>query len=92
MPDVNDPPQNQLRNVCRRGRPRKHDWDTLFRRSRFVYVRGRDYTCSASNMVQQIRNAASFRRLSITLDEANGVIRVLVTLRQNRLNTKLKKL
>jgi len=40
-------------------RKRLYDWSSLFTRARFTLVRGRDYTCSQSSIVQQVRNAAT---------------------------------
>lgn len=49
------------------GRPTRYDFDRRFRMRRFSMRRGRDYTTSQSSMAQQIRAAASRRKLSVTV-------------------------
>ena len=55
-----------------------YDWDALFKRRSFPLVRGKDFRCSQSVMVQQIRNAASQRGLHLTITEGDGWIMVKV--------------
>lgn len=63
---------------------RKHgklyDWDGWFGAGRVVLRRGRDYRCSTGSLVQQARNAASHRGLSLTVveDEDKGIVTILV--------------
>lgn len=46
------------------GRPRSYDWDHLLVPGNcFVLKLGRDFDCSVSGIRQQIRNAASQRRV-----------------------------
>ena len=71
-----------------RGRPRKYDWDSLFHRRSFTLVRHTDYAGSAADMAQQVRNAASSRRVSVSLEESDGVIRVKVNRKIRRATAK----
>ena len=55
-----------------------YDWQRWFRRRKFILKRGVDYRCQTSSMVQQIRNAAYKRGLSVSLEEDNGALTVTV--------------
>jgi hypothetical protein len=48
---------------------RQYNWDHWFLPPGFVIFRGKDYECSQSSMVQQIRNEATKRRIRITVDD-----------------------
>jgi hypothetical protein len=58
----------------------KYNWKDWLSRPRTVLVRGVDYHCSQSTMVQLLRNAASKRRVSVRLceDETCQAIQVEV--------------
>ena len=55
-------------------RKRLYKWDTLFTRPRFTLVRGKDYTCSQSSIVQQVRNAARGKARVRIKDEGTRVV------------------
>ena len=57
---------------------RIYEWDNWFARRRFTLRRGEDYRCSQSSMSQQVRNAATARRLRVSLVEGEGQLTVLV--------------
>lgn len=57
---------------------KRYDWDSWLGRRRFTLRRGRDYSCSASAMAQQVRNAASLRRRGVTIIEQEGGMTVHV--------------
>jgi hypothetical protein len=59
-------------------RPRKYDWDDWFNRSFTVLIRGRDYRCSQSSMVQQVRNAAL--KMGVMVSVIDGGDRVTLVL------------
>lgn len=72
------PNNKQLRP---RGRPRRYDWDALFRKGRFILRRPKDYKCRDKSMAQQARNAVSARRtqgLSAVVLIGDGFIEVVV--------------
>lgn len=48
---------------------KKYPWEKWFGKSKFFLYRGRDYTCSTWTMIQQVRNAASARSLSLEIKE-----------------------
>lgn len=51
-----------------------YDWDRWFSLSSITLRRGRDYNCSQSAMVQQIRNVASARGVRVEiLDRADHI-------------------
>lgn len=52
-----------------KGQPH-YPWQLWFSKSFFIIYRGRDYDCRSYIMAQMIRNAASLRRLSISLQIA----------------------
>lgn len=58
---------------------RKYDWEELFKQEQSLLERGEDYHCSQSNIIQQIRNEASKRRLRVKIVDMDNkvVIRVL---------------
>lgn len=56
----------------------KYPWARLFRRKTFVMRKGVDYRCGTAAIVQQVRNAASARGLSIRLTEAADSVSVAV--------------
>ncbi len=55
-----------------------YDWDHWFSQRRFSLVRGRDFDCSPSSIVQQIRNESSRRGLSATVINDGRRIEVIV--------------
>lgn len=57
---------------------RKYHWDLWLSRRRFRLRRGEDFACSASSMVQQIRNAASLRGIGVSIEEKDNGIDVRV--------------
>jgi len=61
-----------------RGRPPKYPWDEWFKKPSFTLRPRQHYSGSASHMSQQVRNAASVRRISVSLEEKAGTIRVTV--------------
>lgn len=48
---------------------KKYNWDELFKRESSLLERWVDYSCSQSNMIQQIRNEASKRGLRIRISD-----------------------
>jgi hypothetical protein len=58
---------------------RKYDWDGLFNQEFALLEKDIDYHCSQSNIIQQIRNEASKRRLRVRITDSNNqvIIRVL---------------
>lgn len=56
----------------------KYAWADWFARGRFRLLRGRDYLCGTAAMAQQIRNAASLRRLSVEIEETQRGLTVTV--------------
>ena len=46
---------------------RKYPWDRWFGKQWFRVTRGRDYECTTTSFVQQIRNAAGLRNLSVRI-------------------------
>jgi hypothetical protein len=56
-----------------------YPWDSWFARESFRLVRGRDYDCPVSSIIQQVRNAASRRGLGVSVSEGkDGTLRVTV--------------
>lgn len=53
-------------------------WDDWFRPPRIVLSKGTHYQCSTSTFMQQIRNAASKRGLSVSVTELHTGAGVLV--------------
>ncbi len=56
----------------------KYSWDKLFCHKVFTIYKGKDYYCSQSSMVGQIRNAASQRGVKVTIDDGDTYIIVAV--------------
>ena len=56
----------------------KYDWDGWFKRKIFKIVQGKQYVCSQSNMVQQVRNAAAKRRRKVSVYDHGDRIEVRV--------------
>lgn len=58
---------------------RKYNWEEWFERDLTVLLRGSDYHCSQSTMVQTVRNNASQRgvRVRVTDTDDSVVIRVV---------------
>ncbi len=63
---------------------KKYDWDELFKQEYSLLEHGIDYQCSQSNIIQQIRNEASRRKLSVRITDMSGqvIIRVLENRRE----------
>lgn len=59
-------------------KPKIYDWDAWFARGHFILRRGQHFRCGQASIVQQARNAASERGLSIHLIEKYGSIDVTV--------------
>ena len=62
---------------------RKHNWIKLFQRIgydtfQFTLVAGVDYTCRDKNIAQQIRNHASSRGLSVSVEIGNDQVTATV--------------
>ena len=55
-----------------------YDWDGWFGSGAFALVRGEDFACSMSAMVQQIRSAASIRGIHVSIAEGEQTIQVKV--------------
>lgn len=55
-----------------------YDWDEWFALGGFTLVRGEDYVCSQSAICQQVRSAASNRKLSVSIVEADNAVIVEV--------------
>ena len=53
---------------------RKYPWERWFAQARTIVVRGIDYECSQSAMVQAIRNNASTRGVSIRVRDVGHAI------------------
>lgn len=49
-------------------RPRRYHWNEWFRHRHLKLVRGVHYFCNQQMMCQQVRNAASSRELSVTVE------------------------
>lgn len=64
---------------------RLYPWDLWFGERRFKVRRGRDYLCGAHSMAQQIRNAASKRRVNVTIVESKRGD-LTVTVQENHAN------
>ena len=54
------------------GAKRLYDWGKWFGRERLILRPGRDYQCSRASFVQQLRNAAAARGVSIHIARTNG--------------------
>lgn len=68
-----------MKTSCRkRGRPPTYDWDRLFALGLFSLRKGVDYWHSVVSMAQQVRQAASKRKLPIHLVESDDVLIVTV--------------
>ncbi len=63
---------------------RKYDWDRLFEQKSSLLERGEDYHCSQSNIIQQIRNEASKRKLNIKLSDLGDKVVIKVVSRPAR--------
>jgi hypothetical protein len=57
---------------------RKYNWEGLFKRPCTVLVRGRDYQCSQSTMMQMIRTRASRARLSVSITDTGNKLHIEV--------------
>ena len=59
---------------------KRYDWDVLLRprRRARTLLRGRDYDCSTIAFSQQLRQAASARRIGLSVVEVEGGISVMV--------------
>lgn len=57
---------------------RKYDWNRLFEQEYSLLEFGEDYHCSQSNIIQQIRNEASKRKLSLRLSDLGNQVVVKV--------------
>lgn len=57
---------------------RKYDWETWFSRKSTVLVKGVDYTCSQSAMVQSIRNNAYLRGAHVRPIDLDDRIEIVV--------------
>ena len=60
-------------------RPNIYKWKDWFKRRRFILQRARDYSCSQSVMIQQIRNEASNRGLRVSITDTYQEITVSVS-------------
>ena len=65
---------------------RRYDWSKLFGAGRFRLRRGRDYDCSQSSMVAQVRSAASVMGItpdrSIEITDREDAVEVIVSARE----------
>lgn len=59
-------------------RPIVYDWDELFKRGRFTLVRGKDYHCSTSSIIQIARNQASKRGLPLSIEDGGNRVAIEV--------------
>lgn len=57
---------------------RKYNWEEWFGQDSFTLVRGVDYHCSQSAMVQNIRNKAVKLGVRVNLEDAGDRIRVWI--------------
>ena len=58
---------------------RKYNWEKWFGRTGVTeLVRGKDYFCTQSAMIQQIRNAAHRRRVKVRPIDCNDSIKIEV--------------
>lgn len=57
---------------------RTYNWNQWFAGKRFVLQRGRDFTCSMASIAQQVRNAASLRKVSASIVEQDDRLVVYV--------------
>lgn len=57
---------------------RKYNWNELFKQDNILLEYGEDYHCSQSNMIQQIRNQASKRKLRIRINDLGNQIIIKV--------------
>lgn len=57
----------------------RYKWDNLFCNKVFTLYKGRDYECSQSSMVSQIRTAASNRGLSVSVHDGSDCVEVLIS-------------
>lgn len=55
-----------------------YQWSEWFAKARVTLRRGVDYSCPQSTMVQQIRSAASRRKIKVTVDDRDTEIVVEV--------------
>lgn len=62
----------------RRGRRPLYAWDRWFGAGSFRLARGTDYHCATTMMVQQVRNQARRRRLSVQVIETRDGMDVTV--------------
>lgn len=63
---------------------RTYSWDHWFKRKRLLLERGMDYHCSSLAMGQQIRNAATARKLKVRLTETKEGIEVVILRQQEQ--------
>lgn len=57
---------------------RLYDWDAWLAKDRFVLRRGKDYSCPTSSIIQQLRQAASNRKVQLSVDDRGTEVAVQV--------------
>jgi hypothetical protein len=67
---------------------RRYIWDDWFALKRFTLTKGLHYMCSQSSICQQIRDAASDRKISVSISEGRDAagrdeVRVDVKYKEN---------
>jgi hypothetical protein len=56
---------------------KRYNWPALFSQGeRFTLVRGQDYHCSQSSIVQQLRNAASRAKITLHIEDLGDKVLV----------------
>lgn len=67
-----------MATITQIGRPAAYPWEFWLARQRLVLRRGRDYACTNSTMASNVRNAASQRGISISVEERDGGLVVTI--------------
>lgn len=63
---------------------RKYSWEHWFIEGHTTLVRGVDYDCSQSQMIQYIRNKASLLKLRVKLTDSTASVTIRVLGKTNR--------
>lgn len=66
---------------------RKYDWNELFEQEHSLLKYGVDYHCSQSNIIQQIRNEASKRKLRVKLSDLGSSVLIQVVIKKVLVST-----
>lgn len=59
--------------------PKKYNWEIWFKQGRVVLTKGKHFKCATSSFIQQARNEASQRKLSLHIQEVGSKVMIEVT-------------